>query len=67
MLVRIGLRLERCVHHLLESRRRQPRPPLGQGSVRDGLASKLFHMLGQCTSLGEDMEDQALDLRRYMT
>ena len=35
--------------------------PLGQGSVGNGLAGELFHMLGQCASLRHDMEDQAQD------
>ena len=61
MLVRIGLGFEGGAHHLLEHGDGQERPPLGQRPVRNDLAGQLLHMLGQCASLGHDMEDQALN------
>src|SRR5208282_2516299 len=61
MSCRLALGLERGLHHLFEHRDGQPRPPLGQGSVSNGLAGELFHMLGQCARLRHHMEDQALN------
>ena len=58
---RVALGLEGGLHQLFEDRWGQKSPALGQRPIGDGLAGKLFHMLGQCASLGDHMEDQALD------
>src|SRR6266478_7363998 len=52
---------ERRTHQLLENRRRQQSPPLGQRSISNVLASELLHMLSQCARFRYHMKDQALD------
>jgi hypothetical protein len=51
-------------HDLLEEGGGQERPALRQGAIGDGFAGKLFHVLGERASLGDDVEDQALDRKR---
>jgi hypothetical protein len=55
---RVGFGLEGCAHQLFEESRGQKSPALGQRPVGNGLAGDLFHMLGQCASLGDHMEDR---------
>ena len=57
MELRIALGLEGCADQLLEHRRGQQSPALGQRPIGDAFAGKLCHVLGQGASLGDDMKD----------
>jgi hypothetical protein len=57
----IGLGLERHAHDLLEQRRRQVPPALGERALGEHFAGQDFHVFGQGTGPRQDMKAQPRD------